>query len=162
MKQLTLVFLIRDQEVLLAMKKRGFGKGRWNGAGGKLEPGETIAQALVRECQEEIGVTPVSYKKVADLTFDAFMNKQRTDLHVHAYLCHEWQGEPTESEEMKPQWFKVSEVPYDTMWQDDKYWLPEVLQGKKIKGTFVFDKADTMLEHHTQEVADFGSSDVLA
>ena len=50
----TVVFLIRENQVLLAMKKRGFGEGKWNGVGGKLDPGETVEQALVRECQEEI------------------------------------------------------------------------------------------------------------
>lgn len=58
----TLLFLIKDDHVLLAMKKRGFGAGNWNGVGGKIEAGESIEQALVRECQEEIGVTPISWK----------------------------------------------------------------------------------------------------
>ncbi|HTE58399.1 MAG TPA: 8-oxo-dGTP diphosphatase [Verrucomicrobiae bacterium] len=162
MKELTLVFLIRDHQVLLAMKKRGFGAGRWNGAGGKLEPNESTTEALVRECQEEIGVTPTSYEKVADLTFDAYMNDQRTDLHVHAFLCHEWTGQPTESEEMRPQWFKTTDIPYGDMWQDDKHWLPQVLNGKKVVGTFAFDKQDVMLSHKVQEVTDFGSSNILA
>ncbi len=47
----TLLFLRKNNHILLAMKKRGFGADRWNGVGGKLEPGETIEQALVRECQ---------------------------------------------------------------------------------------------------------------
>ncbi|MEJ0073651.1 MAG: NUDIX domain-containing protein [Candidatus Saccharibacteria bacterium] len=65
-KETTLLLLRRNDEVLLAMKKRGFGAGRWNGVGGKLDPGETVEQALVRECQEEIGVTPTEYHRVAE------------------------------------------------------------------------------------------------
>jgi len=59
--ELTLLFLIKDDQILLAMKKRGFGAGRFNGVGGKVEPGETIEQALIRESQEEINVTPIEF-----------------------------------------------------------------------------------------------------
>ena len=48
-KVLTLVFLRREGEVLLGMKKRGFGEGKWNGFGGKVEAGETIVEAAARE-----------------------------------------------------------------------------------------------------------------
>ena len=51
----TLLFLQKGDQILLAMKKRGFGAGRWNGVGGKLEAGEDIEEAAIRECQEEIG-----------------------------------------------------------------------------------------------------------
>jgi mutator protein MutT len=156
MKELTLVYLQRDDEVLLAMKKRGFGEGRWNGVGGKLEPGESLDDGLVRECQEEIGVTPTQYKKVGELVFKAYVNGKKTDMRVHTYLCNEWEGEPTESEEVRPQWFKVSDIPYDGMWQDDEHWLPQVLEnGKSVVGTFVFDEQDVMLSHSVQEVAAF-------
>ncbi len=59
-KKYSLLFLLREDEILLVMKKRGFGSGRWNGVGGKFESGETAEQATIRECQEEIGVTPHS------------------------------------------------------------------------------------------------------
>lgn len=128
------------------MKKRGFGAGRWNGVGGKIEPGETEVQALVRECQEEIGVTPLEYEKVAahDFTFP----DGTTDMQVHAYISHKWQGEPVESEEMAPQWFKIADIPYNDMWQDDIVWLPLVLKGKKLTAEFAFDTDDRMHEAH--------------
>ncbi len=47
-KLYTLVFLVDDDRVLLGMKKRGFGAGKWNGFGGKVEPGETIEEAAIR------------------------------------------------------------------------------------------------------------------
>ena len=46
-----------ERQLLLGRKKRGFGEGKWNGFGGKLEPGETVEEAAVRELQEESGVT---------------------------------------------------------------------------------------------------------
>ena len=50
----TLLFLLRGEEVLLIRKKRGLGAGKVNGPGGKIDPGETAAQAAVREVLEEV------------------------------------------------------------------------------------------------------------
>lgn len=144
----TLLFLRRDNEILLAMKKRGFGEGKWNGVGGKLEPGETIEQALRRETIEEIGVTPMHYRQVAELDF---IQDAETDtpwhMYIYAYICDEWQNEPSESEEMAPQWFALEDIPYAQMWQDDEFWLPMVLSGDKVTGMFTFDIDDKLLSH---------------
>lgn len=57
-KFLNLVFCLREnRHVLLGMKKRGFGKGKWNGFGGKVEQGETMVESAVRELKEEAGIT---------------------------------------------------------------------------------------------------------
>lgn len=144
----TLLFLRRDNEILLAMKKRGFGEGLYNGVGGKLEVGETIEQALLRETREEIGVVPMNYTKVAELDF--IQDAQTDDpwhMYVYAYLCDEWQGEPAESEEMAPKWFALEDIPYSEMWQDDEFWLPMVLTGDKVTGMFTFDENDKLLSH---------------
>lgn len=146
-KELTLLFLVRGDEVLMAMKKRGFGVGRWNGVGGKVEHGETVEQALIRECQEEIGVTPTTFEKRADLTYNEVHEQERKIMHVNVFTCTEWSGEPTESEEMRPQWFTQSEIPYDECWSDDEYWLPKVLAGKKIEAEFTMDDHDQVTSH---------------
>lgn len=145
-KTCSLVLLKKGDDILLAMKKRGFGANLWNGVGGKIEPGETIEQALVRETQEEIGVTPLEWRKVAehDFVMDADSDKP-WHMFVHAYICSQWQGEPAESEEMAPRWFKINEIPYDEMWQDDIVWLPQVLKGKQLRGKFTFDHQDNMM-----------------
>lgn len=149
----TLLFLRRGDELLLAMKKRGFGAGRWNGVGGKVDPGESIEQALVRECQEEIGVTPISYSKVAEHGFILDSEGAAAwEMHVHTYIASVWAGEPSETEEMAPRWFKITEIPYHDMWQDDKYWLPQVLEGKILKTLFTFDGHDNLLSQKVKEV----------
>jgi mutator protein MutT len=144
MKQTTILFLLKDDKILLAMKKRGFGAGKWNGVGGKLDVGETAEQAAIRETQEEIGVTPLNLEKVAHHTFKV-PSFGDGNLISHTFVARQWQGEPTETEEMAPKWFAINEIPYDQMWEDDKFWLPDVLAGNKLVCNFDFDDKDTML-----------------
>lgn len=151
-KYCTLLFLRDNDRILLAMKKRGFGSGYWNGIGGKIDPGETIEQALIRECQEEIGVTPISWQKVAEHDFLMDTDSEPWHMFVHAYTTDNWEGEPIETEEMAPQWFHQSEIPYDKMWQDDLHWIPHVLEGRKIAGFFTFDQANNLLTHNMKLV----------
>ncbi|MDQ3064823.1 MAG: 8-oxo-dGTP diphosphatase [bacterium] len=152
MKQLTLLFLIKDSSVLLAMKKRGFGVGRWNGVGGKLEQNETVEQAMIRECQEEICVIPTDYEKVAKIIFHEQYDQEIKELLVDVFVAKKWDGEPTETEEMRPEWFEFQKLPFETMWPDDKYWLPEVLEGKKIVTEFDLDKNDQITHKMVRQV----------
>jgi len=148
MKQATLCLLVKEsgenRKLLLAMKKRGFGKGKWNGVGGKFDPrkgDENIDQTAIRETKEEIGVEIKEMKKVALLTFK-FPYNQNWDQDVHIFLVKNWAGEPQETEEMLPKWFEAKEIPFQKMWDDDKVWLPYVLEGKKLKAGFVFEKGE--------------------
>lgn len=150
LKPTTLVFLVKRAEnslisdLCLAYKKRGFGTGRFNGIGGKAEPGETIEQCAIRETKEEIGVEIKTFTKCAELTF-FYQVKPEWDQLVSVFLCESWEGEPTESEEMRPQWFTAESIPFSEMWPDDIFWLPPVLEGKAVKGTFSFGEGDVIL-----------------
>jgi 8-oxo-dGTP pyrophosphatase MutT (NUDIX family) len=142
-KNTTLVLLIkksegRISEICLAMKKRGLGVDKWNGVGGKLEDGETIEAAAIRETREEINVTIEKLDKVAELSFYHKENEAWNQI-VNVFFVEEFEGEPEETEEMRPQWFKVSDIPYSSMWPDDAVWMPEVLEGKRVKGSFWFE-----------------------
>ena len=146
--------LVKENEILLAMKKRGFGAGKWNGVGGKIKKEETIKEAAVREMEEEIGVTanPEHLEKVGNIKF-YFKDNPEWDQHMHIFFVRKWEGEPEESEEMKPQWYKHQEIPYKEMWVDDPHWLPLVLAGKKIEGEFHFDdKGDAFDKFEVREV----------
>ncbi len=131
--------------MLLAMKKRGFGSGRWNGVGGKLEPEETIEQAVVRECKEEIGVDVKNCQKVAEIIFDEAHQGKREQMQVHVFRSASWVGNPVETEEMAPKWFSKDALPYDEMWSDDPYWLPEILNGKYLRCEFTLDDNDQVI-----------------
>ena len=75
-------------------------------------------------------------------------------MFVYAYVAEAWEGEPAESEEMRPKWFHVEDLPYGDMWDDDEFWLPYVLDGKKVVGEFTFDINDRLLTHDVRVVED--------
>lgn len=149
---LTLVYLIKDTKVLLALKKRGFGTGKYNGAGGKVEKNETIEEAMVRETYEEIGVKPEKYKKVGCLKFNEFHENERKIMNLHIYTCTSWSGEITESEEMKPEWFDINNLPLRNMWEADSIWLSIVLAGKKIVGKFRLNEDGSVNNYFIKEI----------
>ena len=150
MKSYTLSLVYRPPRVLLGMTKRGFGAGRWNGFGGKVQDGETIEAAARRELKEECGIIAVQMEQVGILDFE--IKKENLFLEVHVFKVHDFEGDPMETEEMKPQWFNVDEIPYESMWLDDKLWFPLFFKGKKFRGRFLFEDDAKLLESHLTEV----------
>lgn len=149
MKHATLCLLIdkKENRILLGMKKRGFGSGKFNGFGGKVEQGERIVDAASRELFEESGVKVLSSAliKSAELSF-RFPHKPEWDQVVHVFTATSWEGLPVESDEMLPEWFALDKIPFHLMWDDDKHWLPFVLRDKFVRGRFSFDeKSDLTL-----------------
>ena len=123
-------------QVCLAMKKRGFGQGLWNGSGGKPQDNESVEAAARREVEEEFGVKVRVMDKRGEIDF--FLRRENKNVLMHTFLVTEWDKEPIETEEMNPQWFPVNQVPYDHMWDSDKEWLPIILSGKKIKAKYTY------------------------
>lgn len=151
-KLLTLVIIYQPPRILLGLKKRGFGVGKWNGLGGKVEANETIEAAARREVQEEASIEVGNLDRVGILDFEFPGDSDVRQVHV--FKSDDFTGEPTESEEMKPQWFNVEDIPYDEMWPDDKYWLPLFLNGRKFQGKFIFNKPNVISEKELIEVAE--------
>ena len=158
MKQLlTLCIPIQDDQVLLGMKKCGFGAGLWNGFGGKLEPKETVEEAARRELVEEVGIQDGLLQKFGLLEF--VYNDTERYLEVHVFRLTEFTDNPLETDEMRPAWFSYAEIPYSQMWADDEYWLPLLLENKCFTGSFIFKSSATasrsgeILEHRLRVVA---------
>ncbi|XP_006637028.1 oxidized purine nucleoside triphosphate hydrolase [Lepisosteus oculatus] len=149
-KLLTLVMVVQPQRVLLGMKKRGFGAGKWNGFGGKVQPGETIEQAAKRELLEESSLTADTLEKIGEIKFEFVGETELLDVHI--FRADSFHGEPAESDEMRPQWFDRDRIPFDQMWPDDILWFPLMLQKKKFLGYFKFQGHDIILEHKLEEV----------
>ena len=150
--RLTLSFVTRrgGQEVLLGEKKRGFGAGYWNGFGGKIEVGESVAEAAARELREEAGIECRDLRVRGHLLFSFEDHEHLMDVTV--FTGQKVVGMPGESDEMRPRWTKVSAIPYDQMWPDDRYWLPRILAGSNIEAYFHLDANHRIRLHNVIEI----------
>jgi 8-oxo-dGTP diphosphatase len=139
----TLVFVVKDERMLLIRKKRGLGAGKINGPGGRLEPGEAPLEAAIREAQEELRITPLNLEYAGE---NQFQFVDGYSIHVHVYKGDDYEGEPTETDEAIPVWVPLDDIPYGEMWEDDKLWIPLVLDGTRFFGRYLFDD-DVMLDY---------------
>ncbi|MFA6250500.1 MAG: 8-oxo-dGTP diphosphatase [Candidatus Shapirobacteria bacterium] len=139
----------RVKEVCLAMKKRGFGAGMWNGSGGKLNDGESVDEAAIREVNEELGTRLTKMSKRAEISW--YIREEDKLVECFVYFGEEWDGEPKETEEMAPKWFGVEEIPYDQMWKSDREWLAEVLRGRKIRAKYTYAREGGEVEERSLE-----------
>lgn len=146
----TLVFVTQDEQMLLIRKKRGLGAGKINAPGGRLEPGETPLQAAIRETQEELLITP---KQLSYAGENLFQFVDGYSIHVYVYKATDYEGDPTETDEAIPIWTHVDAIPYEEMWEDDRLWVPLVLEGVAFFGRYLFDD-DVMLDHDLELRAD--------
>ena len=139
----TLMFVQKNHQVLLIHKKRGLGAGNINGPGGRIEPGETPRQCAIRETQEELLITPLNVTAAGELFFHA---EDMTRIHGYVFTATDYTGTPTETDEAIPLWTPTNELPIDKMWEDDQYWLPQVLDGAYVQGWFSFE-SETLLDY---------------
>ena len=131
-----ITYLFDDDNVLLIDKKTGLGTGLVNAPGGHIELAETAQEAAIREFKEETELDIFDPVLVGRLNFQF---KDGLSERGYVFFSHTYSGTPKETEEARPFWCPVSEMPYDKMWEDDQYWLPLALEGKKFEGSFIFD-----------------------
>jgi len=136
-------YLVSGSDVLLIHKKRGLGAGKVNAPGGRLEPGETVVEAAVREVEEEVGLRITGALREVGVHRHQFVDGLA--LEVHALVAHAAAGAPIETDEARPFWVPIAGIPWDRMWADNRLWLPQALAGAHTTGRYVFD-GDAMLD----------------
>lgn len=145
MRQATLVYCLRGDELLLGLKKKGFGAGKWNGFGGKVEQGEGVLAAAARELLEECGLS-AAHEEIDEMARIDFFFGDKGVFECHAFSVRQWRGEPRESDEMSPGWWPLGKLPWERMWPSDKYWLPRALAGERLSAVCRFDAAGERVE----------------
>jgi 8-oxo-dGTP diphosphatase len=132
----TLMFIVNNGRILLIEKKRGLGAGKINGPGGKIDPGETPLECVIRETREELLITPVNPRKIGELWFSM---SDCPHILCHVFRADDHIGRPTETDEATPIWTPIDSIPYNRMWEDDRHWLPLLLKEIQFHGRFVFE-----------------------
>ena len=158
LKKLTVAYPVRESEVLLAkkVKKGGLGEGYFLGIGGKVEEGETWEQGAIREIQEEIGIetTKLSDRGFVNFYFPGKEKREKWNFKTKIYIVEEWKGEPVNSDEMEPEWFTMDSVPYKDMWDDNRYFLPRILEGRTIEAHMMYDEKGERIQEYSIKFID--------
>ncbi|MCX6726196.1 MAG: 8-oxo-dGTP diphosphatase [Candidatus Shapirobacteria bacterium] len=149
-QEATVVYLVKDNKVCMGMKKRGFGIGRWNGFGGKPKDKEMIEETAVRELLEESGVKADKENLIKRGKF--YYYQPNGDWQINVFILNIWEGEPAETEEMKPEWFEIEKLPLEQMWENDALWIGRVLKGERLTGTVWHDENDKVVKYELKEV----------
>ncbi len=155
----TLVFLVRNDQVLLYVKTRNIGMGLRNGLGGGIEPEDvTPEDGVLRELRVESGghltVEKKDLEKVAIVYFyNTKADGEKFVCKCHVYILRKWIGKPGISKEMiSPAWFDIDNLPFDAMMPGDVDWVPLVLEGKKIIARVYYGKRQESLVAPTEWV----------
>jgi len=159
----SLAFLKREGEdggeTGLGIKQKKIGAGQWNGWGGKVEGEESTERTMVRECEEEGGFTPMEYKKVAEVeVLNPARDRELGRMLVHVYFVTSWEGEPTDTEEVKDaRWFSDAEMPYGEMMEGDSWWLEKAIGGLAFRAFAKYDYDGNFVEEESwiEEVEGF-------
>lgn len=152
----TLCLVADKNRILLGKKKKGLGKGYYNGFGGKLEPGERVIDAAIRELYEEAGIIAKKLTKAGKLFFN--FSNSKNSIEGHVFFVKDYEGIPKETQEMLPQWFSIPEeinfdtvstlnqnLPFNEMWEDDLFWFPFFLRKQYFLGFFELNEKNQML-----------------
>ena len=59
-------------------------------------------------------------------------------MRSYLFVVNDWQGIPTESEEVAPTFYPFDQIPFEQMWADARHWLPPILEAETIEARFVF------------------------
>lgn len=111
-------------------------EGKWNGLGGKFEPGETPEECVIREVREESGLIITEPHLHGFITFPAFDGFD--DWYVFIYTCDNYQGTLIDSPEGKLRWIPDEDVPKLNLWEGDSIFLNWLNQDTFFSAKFVY------------------------
>ncbi|MGB8214415.1 MAG: 8-oxo-dGTP diphosphatase [Anaerolineales bacterium] len=117
--------------------------GKWNGLGGKFEPGESPEECVLRELREESGLEVRQPRLCGLLLFTGFKGN---DWYVFVFTAREFSGELHENGEGTLAWIPDSELEALPLWPSDPIFLPWIREEKFFSAKFIY-AGDEMKEY---------------
>ncbi len=148
MKLATLCYVRKDHQTLMVhrnKKANDMHLGKWNGLGGKLEPGETPEECVIRELYEETGLSVRSPQLKGVLTFPGFANDE--DWYAFVFIVTDFSGELIDSPEGALAWVEDARLLDLNLWEGDRIFIPWLDQPGFFSGKFTY--RDGRLVDHT-------------
>jgi len=139
MKLATLCYIRRDGKTLMIHRVKVAGDmhaGKWNGLGGKLEPGETPEESAIREIWEEAGLKAANPRLRGIITFPGFANDE--DWYTFLFVVDEFEGELIDPPEGYLKWVPDDELLDLNLWEGDRIFIPWLDQPGFFSGKFVY------------------------
>lgn len=118
-------------------KEKDYHEGKWNGLGGKFEPGESPEECAVREIMEESGLLVKSPKMKGFITFPLFDGKD--DWYVFLFVVNDFSGELIDSPEGKLEWVPNKKLTEINLWDGDKIFIPWLFEDKFFSAKFNYE-----------------------
>ena len=147
MKLATLCYVRKDEHTLMihrVKKDNDMHAGKWNGLGGKFDPGETPEECAIREIHEEAGLTVRNPRLKGVITFPGFANDE--DWYTFLFVIEEFDGELIDSPEGYLKWIPDDELLDLHLWEGDRIFIPWLDRGDFFSGKFVY-KNQKLIEH---------------
>ena len=121
-------------------KENDYHKGKWNGLGGKFEPGESPEECAIREIEEESGLIIKNIKMKGFITFPLFDGKE--DWYVFLFTADDFDGKLIDSNEGKLDWIPNNKLTDINLWEGDKYFIPWLFKEKFFSAKFIYENGD--------------------
>jgi len=146
-KLATLCYLRKDGHTLMihrVKKENDMHAGKWNGLGGKLEPGETPEECAIREIREESGLIVKNLILKGIITFPGFSNDE--DWYTFLFVIDDFEGQLIDSPEGHIRWIPNDELLNLNLWPGDRIFIPWLDRPEFFSGKFVYQDGQ-LLEH---------------
>lgn len=136
----TLCYIKQDQHTLMVYRNKkpnDMHAGKWNGLGGKFEPGESPEECVIREVREESGLD-VRHPELHGLLI--FPNFKGGDWYVFVFTAREFSGELLDdSSEGNLEWIPDEKLASLNLWESDRVFLPWLESDRFFSAKFIYE-----------------------
>jgi 8-oxo-dGTP diphosphatase len=125
-------------------KENDMHAGKWNGLGGKLEPGETPEECAIREILEESGLKVKNLILKGIITFPGFYIGE--DWYIFLFVIDDFEGELIDSPEGHLKWIPTNDLLNLNLWPGDRIFIPWLERSEFFSAKFLYQDGE-LVEH---------------